>query len=103
MEEEAEVMLQRWSIRKTNVGDLHFVGFNVKKQDGRVSTAIVEFDTKQRIAITQSGRRYRLIGPAGYDGDAEYVWNWVVRLRSITAWSDVTADLVPDWRREGTP
>lgn len=49
--------------------------------------------------MTESGRRYRLVGRAGHDGDGEYVWRWWVRVASIESWTDVTPTLFPDWRR----
>ncbi|MGA7778908.1 MAG: hypothetical protein WCA85_14535 [Paraburkholderia sp.] len=98
VDDEAEIVLARWSIRQTASGDRHFVGFNVLAQDGRVSTAIVAFDAATRTGITKSGRRYVLSGRAGFDRDAEYVWGVVVRAREIHSWTDVTEQLVPDLR-----
>lgn len=100
VEDEPEVFLELWSIRKTSTGDLHFVGFNVDHRAGRVSTKIVEFDAQLREGITESGRRYHLVGPAGYDPDAEYVWSRVARGRGISEWTDVTAELIPDCQRK---
>ncbi len=90
--------LEHWSIRRTGEGAMHFVGFNVESCDGRVSTRIMELDVLRRVALTESGRRYVLLGSAGYDSDAEYVWRWVVSKRGIAGWTDVTAELIPDWR-----
>ncbi|PMY01398.1 hypothetical protein, partial [Pseudomonas sp. GW460-13] len=52
----------------------HFVGFSIADQDGRVSTPIVSFNLGKRTGITASGRRYILVGPPGFDDDAEFVW-----------------------------
>jgi hypothetical protein len=93
-----EVWLGRWSIREEENGDRHFVGFDVKRWLGRVSTKIVEFDPSTRTGVTSSGRRYHLLGSAARDDDAEYVWSIVVKVRKIKQWTDVTAILVPDWR-----
>ncbi|CAG4886734.1 hypothetical protein [Paraburkholderia saeva] len=93
------VSLESWSIRESSTGARHFVGFNLAERDGRVSTAIISFDATTRTGVTATGRRYVLVGRAGFDRDAEYVWQWAVRQWRIQKWSDVTAQLVPDWRR----
>jgi hypothetical protein len=92
------ISLSAWSIRETNTGNRHFVGFNLASLDGRVSTPITSFDPGTRIGVSASGRRYVLVGPAGFDRDAEYVWRWAVRAWSIESWEDVSATLVPDLR-----
>jgi hypothetical protein len=99
VELEPTIYLERWSVRRTDAGDFHLVGFNVAARDGRVSTEVRAFDTVRRRALTASGRRYQLVGPGGYDPDAEYVWNWAVSAWEIDSWTDVTAELVPEWRR----
>ncbi|WP_233886385.1 hypothetical protein [Paraburkholderia flagellata] len=98
VEDEPEIFLECWSLRRTDEGAVHFVGFSVQSGDGRVSTKIVEFDPKRRTGLTESGRRYWLLGSGGYDSDAEYVWNWLVAARKISGWTNVTPELVPDWR-----
>ncbi|BEU25575.1 hypothetical protein [Paraburkholderia sp. 22B1P] len=92
------VPLACWSIRQTETGSRHFVGYNMLHCNGRVSTAITSFDADTRTAVTASGRRYRLEGRAGADKDAEYVWGIAVRAWRIESWTDVTHELVPDWR-----
>jgi hypothetical protein len=93
-----EIRLERWSIREVSTGEQYFVGFDVIMRDGRMGTAIVSFDPRTRIGVTSSGRRYRLLGRAAFDKDAEYVWNRVIEIRDIKDWKDVTPDLCPDWR-----
>ena len=94
----AEVSLECWSIREAGTGERYFVGFDVVMRDGRVSTRIDSFDARSRIGLTASGRRYRLLGKAGFDRDAEYVWNKVVAAWQLEKWRDVTPELCPDWR-----
>ena len=53
----------------------HFVGWNITENTGRVSSKIEQFDANQRTGITESGRRYVLIGPYGNDSDANWVFN----------------------------
>jgi hypothetical protein len=64
-----EIFLERWSIRETDQHARHFVGFNMLRGNGRVSTPIAEFDPVTRTGKTRSGRRYRLVGRAGHDAD----------------------------------
>ncbi|MGU7783266.1 hypothetical protein [Burkholderia sp. PU8-34] len=96
--DQSEIMLASWSIRETQDGTRYFVGFSLERQDGRVSTSIVSLDPSTRIGVTSSGRHYRLVGRAGFDSDAEYVWNLVVSVRNLGEWRDVTPDVCPDWR-----
>ncbi|ARL23929.1 hypothetical protein [Burkholderia pseudomallei] len=98
VDDEPTITLGAWSIRETNTGNRHFVGFNLASLDGRVSTPIVSFDPGTRTGVSASGRRYVLVGPAGFDRDAEYVWRWAVRAWNIERWGDVSATLVPDSR-----
>lgn len=92
------IFLERWSIRETPSGNRYFVGFCTELCDGRVSTPIVSFDPRTRIGLTESGREYRLMGRAGFDKDADYVWNCVVSVRKLARWADITKQLCPDWR-----
>ncbi|REG49640.1 hypothetical protein B0G80_6038 [Paraburkholderia sp. BL6669N2] len=93
-----EVSLERWSIREADCGTRHFVGFDLAHHDGRVSTPIMSFDPKTRTGTTASGSIYRLVGRAGRDRDAEYVWGRAARGWGIAQWTDITPSLVPDWR-----
>ena len=97
-----KVYLERWQIRRSDKGDLHFVGFSVTDCDGRVSTPVKTFDPVKRTGITASGSRYRLVGRAGHCSDAEYVWRIASKAWGITSWTDATPELVPDWR-QGLP
>jgi hypothetical protein len=97
-----DVFLERWSIRKSDKDERHFVGFDINRGDGRVSTPIREFDPVTRAGSTASGSTYRLVGRAGRDSDAEYVWGIAAKAWGIEKWIDVTAELVPNWK-EGLP
>lgn len=94
----SDVILECWSIRETDKGHRHFVGWNVIDADGRVSTPIQWFEPETRTGVTASGSRYRLLGRAGQHKDAEYVWGIAARAWEVQSWTDVTAELVPDWR-----
>jgi len=73
--EEPVVTLSRWTVRElSSTGTRHFVGYNMVENEGRVSSAIVDYDTETKMGTTSSGRVYELYGQPGYNGDAEYVW-----------------------------
>ena len=94
------VVLERWSIRERgDTGERHFVGFDTVNNDGRVSSPIRVFDPVTRTGSTATGSTYQLVGRAGSDKDAEYVWARVVRVWELKSWQDVTQVLVPDWRQ----
>lgn len=62
--------------------------------EGRVSSAIMNFDLKNLRATTQSGRVYELAGLPGYDDDALYVFNrWILGL-GITGAKDMTRAVI---------
>jgi hypothetical protein len=97
------VVLERWSIRKRDdTGERHFVGFDTVNNDGRVSTPIRVFDPVTRTGSTATGSTYQLVGRAGQDRNAEYVWARVVKIWEMKSWKDVTGDLAPDWRQGRT-
>jgi hypothetical protein len=97
-----KVVLERWCVRETQTGSRHFVGFNIVGGEGRVSTPIQSFDPVMRTGLTASGSTYFLVGRAGHDSDAEYVWSLASKIWKIERWKDITAELVPDWR-QGLP
>ena len=51
--------------------------------EGRVSSKIVEWDQEKMIGTTRSGRKYQLIGPPGFNGDAAYVYNSWLRINNV--------------------
>lgn len=55
---EEEVIITSWSVMETETGDRHFVGLTGRHREGRVSSAIVAFDTEKGAGTTRSGRRY---------------------------------------------
>ncbi len=83
--------LVSWSIRETETGERHFVGFCIEGQEGRVSSSIERFDVDTREGITRTGRSYHLLGAPGRNDDAEYVWNIWVEAMHVTDWREVTA------------
>lgn len=90
VEEVPELHLRDWCVYESPDGDRHLVGYNVTEMEGRVSSAIAEFDPKSQRAVTSSGRTYQLVGPAGYDADADYVWRQWKRIQGRDDYVDVT-------------
>ncbi|MDA3877014.1 MAG: hypothetical protein PF483_07985 [Halothiobacillus sp.] len=71
---EPEIQLARWAVYEIPGQGRFLSGYNVGGHHGRASTAITAWDGTTRTGITSSGRRYRLVGEPGFDGDAKYVW-----------------------------
>jgi len=73
---EPETQLTQWQVYKVknNAGewDIHFMGYAV--YEGRVCSAVQEFDSSTMRGRTKSGRIYELVGTQGFNRDAEYVW-----------------------------
>ncbi|MGF6243496.1 hypothetical protein P3T42_005260 [Paraburkholderia sp. GAS38] len=42
---------------------------------------------------TQSGRVYQLVGPNGWSGNAQYLWERFCALNNVTSYSDVTRNM----------
>ncbi|AQV92539.1 hypothetical protein BJN34_01340 [Cupriavidus necator] len=90
IQEQPDIWLERWRVIQADRESRHFVGFSVEDQDGRVSTPIVSFNPAERSGLTASGRRYVLVGPPGFDDDAEYVWECYSGFYEIKEVVDVT-------------
>ena len=84
-----QLKLVRWRVYEGEDGARHFVGYNITEGEGRVSSAVTSFDPATRRGVTASGRVYALVGPAGYDADAEYVWRGWLTV-NVGAYHDVT-------------
>jgi hypothetical protein len=97
-----ELTLIRWSVFETETGERHFVGYCIENREGRVSSAICAFDPKRFCGVTQSGRAYKLSGPAGKDPDALYVWSrWKVA-NGVKSTRDVSDELLRARRAKET-
>jgi hypothetical protein len=99
----SSITLVRWRIFETDIGERHFVGFNITDGEGRVSSAIEQFDADARSGVTRSGRIYRLEGPAGRDADALYTWNLWCIANNVKHWDDVTTHLTGETEPDGRP
>lgn len=91
--EQPALTLKSWSVRQLADGGRHFVGYCPENREGRVSSAIVEFDRHTRRGRTTTGRVYELAGKPGWDSDAEYVWQRWLGINEETVWTDVTAEV----------
>lgn len=89
---EPVLTLCSWSVFQTEKGERHFVGYNDRGREGRVSSAITSFDKKTMTGRTSSGRLYALAGPSGYDSDAEYVKHRWIDINNVTEMVDVTKE-----------
>ena len=87
-----ESTLIRWRVFETERRERHFAGHCVETGEGRVSSAVVAFDSSTRIGVTKSGRRYVLSGGPGYDKEAEYVWGWWAARNSVEEATDVSQE-----------
>lgn len=94
IEEQPVVWLERWRVLQAELVFRHFVGFSIADQDGRVSTRILSFNAVERTGITASGRRYILVGPPGFDDDAQYVWECYSSVFEIKEAVDVSEEYV---------
>ena len=97
IEEVPEIVLSHWIVFEVSslsgidgLKDHHFVGWNVAEGEGRVSSKIVYWDDKTRIAKTKSGRTYQLQGDSGMNMDALYVWDTWMRINKIEDYKDVS-------------
>ncbi len=72
----------------------HLVGYVRQNREGRLSSAILEFDPEQRIGHTSTGRTYGLTGDPGWDEDARYVFHRWMASFGIGEWRDVTDEVL---------
>jgi hypothetical protein len=91
--EQPELTLAGWRVMQTEVGDCHLVGIRPETGTGRVSSPIVELDTKSLVGVTSTGRVYRLLWPTEWTSDARYVWERWCEMYQVSEWQDVTDEL----------
>ncbi|MCW5595862.1 MAG: hypothetical protein KIT42_08320 [Rhodocyclaceae bacterium] len=88
--ETPELTLCAWQIVETDKQERHFVGYNLNDREGRVSSAITQFDPETLTGVTRSGRIYQLTGKPGIDEDALYVWRRWCSFNGVKSWRYVT-------------
>lgn len=64
--------------------------FGRAEGEGRVSSPIVDIDAKTRIARSESGREYHLLGESAFDFDAGYVLHAWLRMTGTTVVRDAS-------------
>lgn len=97
--ERPEVVLTDWRVFEvlllgSTARTRHFAGYNARDREGRVSSAIVQFDPAAMCGVTKSARVYELRGRSGWNSDADYVWNSWKHINSVTDALDVTTAAV---------
>jgi hypothetical protein len=95
IEDTPSLELARWSVYEVDSelwpgSTCHFVGYNLTEREGRVSSAIVEFDKEKMVGKTKSGRVYQLCGPPGHDPDADWVWCFFIDRNKLTETVEIT-------------
>lgn len=94
----AEIELALWRVFEIPGEGRFFAGYNLGSQRGRTSSAILSWDATERLGVTSSGRRYRLVGKPGSDGVAEYVWRNVSRGAEFIDVTDQYVSNQGEWR-----
>jgi len=90
------IELTRWQVMEvTPPGtDRHFVGYNQTEGEGRASSKIMVFDKATMTGKTRSGRKYKLVGESGMDGDALYTFNRWCSINGVESFKDVSEEYV---------
>ena len=97
--EQPALTLEHWRVFLA-AGNCHVVAWCVENEDGRVTSPVDKFDAARRLAITKSGRIYKLSGPPGDNGDADYTWQRWKHLLRIQEVRDVTNDVLRTIQRD---
>ncbi|MFM0292134.1 hypothetical protein P0D68_03155 [Paraburkholderia sp. RL17-380-BIE-A] len=87
---EPELTLQHWRVMQTERDERHLVGMRADTGVARVTSALRELDAFSLVAITSSGRRYRLVSEPGWTHDTMFLWiAWCLK-NDVCTCSDVT-------------
>lgn len=91
-----DISLLRWTVVRFKHEALQadFVfGWDAVNSCGRVSSVIAAKDPGSARLQTRTGRTYRLLGPAGNDGDGQYVFRQkYAELIALCEFSDVSTE-----------
>lgn len=88
--DQPSLSLDSWRVYELPDGSRHLVGYCVENGEGRVTSAVAEFDTLTMAVKTASGRAYSLRGAPGFNSDAMYVWTAWVTINKVTDFTDVS-------------
>ncbi|WP_189590959.1 hypothetical protein [Mesorhizobium sp. M8A.F.Ca.ET.207.01.1.1] len=93
VDEEPHVVLIHWGLMQQNMIGFRLVGVHAATGIPRVTSPIVEFETLTMTAKTESGRIYRLHGPADQDTTVKaihaHIRRWGLTVRDV-ALADVS-------------
>ena len=91
-----EISLRRWRVTEIAAPDgarsRHVWGHDVAHNQGRASSAIVEFNKDTMTATTRSGKLYKLVGLPGNSRIGRSAWSKWCRDNGIVSDQDVTDD-----------
>lgn len=96
VEQTPAIELSHWvvyevpSLKEEMPKDHHFCGWNVTEGEGRVSSKILQWNHATRTGITNSGRKYKLLGESSLNMDAVYVWERWRHINKVTEFKDVS-------------
>lgn len=96
VDDQPSLTLVRWRIFRSDRDENHFVGYCEENLEGRVSSAIQQFDPLTMRGVTQSGRVYELSGAPGFDSDALYVWDTWLRINRVPFCTDITDEVLSE-------
>jgi hypothetical protein len=88
VDEQPEITLIQWRVFEASNGNRYFNGWAIENREGRVSSAIIEFDNETMRGRTSSGRVYQLKGRQGYSVDAQYVLGVWLKVNNET-WDSI--------------
>lgn len=100
VDDQPALALVRWRIFETlDRHERHLVGHCPEAGPGRVSSALSTLDLTTGVGLSSSGRRYQLLGPPGYDDDAQYIWEVWAEANGVPGYRDITLELLADVAR----
>lgn len=96
-DEQPLAVAERWTVMRATFanGDVsdHVVAYLGDEHSGRVSSAIQSFDPDKHVAVTRSGRQYKLpLDRHGFDPDGLYVWGAWATDNKVRTFKDVGAE-----------
>jgi hypothetical protein len=90
-------VLTDWALFELPSGVRHIAGCVPYPREGRVTSAVVEFDVRTLRVVTDSGRVYQLRRQGyGLNLDAEYVWNVWRGRHGVTEVRNLTRDVIAE-------
>lgn len=94
VDKEPHLLIDRWLVFEATDGSKptrHLVG-RIKDGEGRVSSAIRDWDPAIMTFTTRSGRRYQVSNNSAMDPEGMYVWTRWQQINNITSFKDVTEE-----------